>query len=158
MIESFPIPRVLPGPRMPRSRSRVRPKAPLRRSPKTKPHCADAQVDSDAARLCAMMETAVAAAFAVPLDDLRAPTRSTSAAAFARQSAMYLTHVVLGQSLSATGALFQRDRTTAAYACRMVEERRDDPAIDRLMFSLEEICSELARGFFGASVRAEVGL
>ncbi len=98
----------------------------------------------DTARLCWLMEAAIAAAFAVPVDELQAPSRRTAAVAFARQSAMYLTHVVLRLNYSRTGQLFQRDRTTAAHACQMVEERRDDPAIDRLLQMLEDVYGELA--------------
>ena len=108
------------------------------RRPQRKPRSA-------AAQLCALMENAVAAAFAVSLRDLRAPTRRSPQAAFARQVAMYLAHVVLRQSLSATGRLFRRDRTTAAHACALVEERRDNPVIDALLQTLEDVCGELAR-------------
>ena len=103
-------------------------------------------VHDDTARICWLMETAMAAAFAVPVDEMRAPSRRTAAVAFARQSAMYLAHVVLRLSFSTTGRLFHRDRTTAAHACQLVEERRDDPAIDRLLDMLEGVCGELARG------------
>jgi Bacterial dnaA protein helix-turn-helix len=97
------------------------------------------------ARLCSSMESAVAAAFRVPVRELRAPTRGSAAAAFARQIAMYLAHVVLRQSYSAVGRLFRRDRTTAAYACALIEERRDDPVIDSVLQTLEEVCTDLAR-------------
>jgi chromosomal replication initiation ATPase DnaA len=100
----------------------------------------------DHERICRLMEAAIAAAFAVPLDELRAPSRRTQTVAFARQSAMYLAHVVLGLNYSATGLLFRRDRTTAAYACQVVEDRRDDPAIDVLLQRLEGVCNDLARG------------
>src|SRR5712691_1601333 len=103
-------------------------------------------VHDDTARICWLMESAIAAAFAVPVDELRAPSRGAPAVAFARQTAMYLANVVLGQSYSATGRLLHRDRTTAAYSCQRVEEQRDDPAIDRVLHTLESICSELARG------------
>jgi chromosomal replication initiation ATPase DnaA len=107
------------------------------------------------ARICSLVEAAVAASFAVPIDELRAHTRCRADVAFARQSAMYLAHVVLGLSYSAVGSLFARDRTTAAHACRLVEERRDDPATDRLLFMLEEICADLARAMRApAEVRA----
>ena len=43
---------------------------------------------------------------------------------------MYLAHVVCGLSLTEVGALFARDRTTAAHACRVVEDRRDDAELD----------------------------
>ncbi len=95
-------------------------------------------------RLCRHLETLTAAAFAVPISELRAPSRRTRPVAFARQSAMYLAHVILGLSYSATGRLFGRDRTTAAHACRLVEDRRDDPAVDRVLVALEVMCGALA--------------
>jgi len=104
---------------------------------------------NETAQLCRLIEKAIAAAFAVPVDELRAPTRRSAVAAFARQTAMYLAHVVLGQSYSATGRLFGRDRTTAAHACALVEERRDDPVVDSLLQALEQLCGELARGSQG---------
>lgn len=83
--------------------------------------------------------TAVARAFKVPLHELRAPTRRRPRVAEARQAAMYLTHVIFSVSLSETGRVFGRDRTTAAYACRTVEDRRDDPAFDRLLDELAQM-------------------
>ena|SRR5665647_556290 len=103
-------------------------------------------VHDDIAKVCWLLEAATAAAFAIQVDELRAPSRRSADVAFARQSSMYLGHVVLGLSLSAIGRLFHRDRTTAAHACQLVEERRDDPAIDRLLDMLEGVCEELARG------------
>lgn len=103
-------------------------------------------VHDDTARICWLMEAAIAAAFAVPVDEMRAPSRRSAAVAFARQSAMYLAHVVFELNYSTTGQLFYRDRTTAAHACQLVEERRDDMAIDRLLYMLEDVCGELARG------------
>ena len=91
------------------------------------------------------MEKVVAVAFAVPLDELRAPSRRAADVAFARQSAMYLAHVALGLSLSMVARVVERHRTTAAHACRLVETRRDDPAIDRLLDTLEDTCGDLAR-------------
>ena len=99
----------------------------------------------DTARICWLMEAATAAAFAVPVDELRAPSRRAAEAAFARQCAMYLAHVVLGLRYSAIGRLFRRHRTTAAYACTLIEERRDDPAIDRVLHTLESLCGDLAQ-------------
>lgn len=105
---------------------------------------------ADSARICWLVEAAVAAAFAVPVDELRAPSRRPAEVAFARQCAMYLAHVVLELNYSATGRLFHRDRTTAAYACALVEERRDDPAIDRVLQTLEGVCGELALGILSS--------
>ena len=94
-------------------------------------------------RLCDAATIATAAAFAVPVGELRASTRRSAYAAFARQSAMYLSHVAFGIDFGTIGAAFGRDRTTAAYACRLVEERRDDPAVDAVLSSLEGACRAL---------------
>jgi chromosomal replication initiation ATPase DnaA len=59
---------------------------------------------------------------------------------------MYLAHVVLSLRYSEIGRLFRRDRTTAAYASALVEERRDDPTIDRVLVTLEGLCGDLACG------------
>ncbi|HVZ55001.1 MAG TPA: helix-turn-helix domain-containing protein [Pseudolabrys sp.] len=96
-------------------------------------------------QLCRLLEAVVAEAFAVPPDALRARSRSRADIAFARQAAMYLAHVACGLSYSAIGCGFRRDRTTAAHACRLMEERRDNPAVDCLLHSLEIVCAELAR-------------
>jgi chromosomal replication initiation ATPase DnaA len=93
--------------------------------------------------LCRAVETAVAVSFAVPLPLLRGRTRGAFLVAFARQSAMYLAHVVFGLSFTEVGRCFGRDRTTAAYAARLMEERRDDPAIDALLGTLEVACRSL---------------
>ncbi len=99
---------------------------------------------ADAAFVCRLMQAATAAAFGVPVAALRARSRRSAKVAFARQSAMYVAHVMLGLSYSAVGAHFRRDRTTAAHACQTVEDRRDDPAIDALLQRLELTCNELA--------------
>lgn len=98
---------------------------------------------SDTARVCWLLQAATAAAFDVPVAELRARSRRSAEVAFARQSAMYLAHVALGLTYDAVGAQFRRDRTTAAHACRRVEDRRDDPALDRALQTLEEVCGEL---------------
>jgi hypothetical protein len=101
---------------------------------------------ADPTQLCRQLGSLTADAFAVSVDELRAPSRRTRPVAFARQSAMYLAHVTLGLSYSATGRLFDRDRTTAAHACRLVEDRRDDLAIDLVLLTLEDRCGALAGG------------
>ena len=84
-------------------------------------------VHDDIAKVCWLLEAATAAAFAIQVDELRAPSRRSADVAFARQSSMYLGHVVLGLSLSAIGRLFHRDRTTAAHACQLVEDGATTP-------------------------------
>jgi hypothetical protein len=94
-------------------------------------------------RLCHLIALATAAAFAVPVGEVAATTRRTHYVAFARQSAMYVAHVAFGLSYSEVGRAFGRDRTTAAYACRLIEDRRDDPAVDAVLASLENACRAL---------------
>jgi chromosomal replication initiation ATPase DnaA len=100
-------------------------------------------LDAVAADVRRAIDPAVAAVFAVRIGDLRSPTRSSPRAAFARQVAMYLAHVVCGLSLTAVGAAFARDRTTVAHACRLIEDARDDPSLDRLIEHLEGAVASL---------------
>lgn len=85
-----------------------------------------------------MIEATVAAAFNLPVEELQAKTRRTAPVAFARQVSMYCAHVTFGWSLTEAGALFGRDRTTAAHACRVVEDRRDDETLDKLVQAIED--------------------
>lgn len=86
---------------------------------------------------------AVAGVFGVDMGDLCAATRRSPRAAFARQVAMYLAHVVCGLSLTEVGVLFDRDRTTVAHACELVEDRRDDPELDGQLEHLERAVASL---------------
>lgn len=70
------------------------------------------------------------------------PSRCNVDAARARQLAMYLTHVVLGQSLTAVGAAFGRDRTTVSYACALIEDMRDDAGFDAEVSRLEALLEQ----------------
>jgi chromosomal replication initiation ATPase DnaA len=92
------------------------------------------------------VEAMVTSAFALTPGAIRAPHRGRAAAAFARQVAMYLAHTRLGLSFTEAGAYFGRDRTTAAHACRRVEDKREDPAVDAILDVLEraiEVCPEM---------------
>ena len=98
-------------------------------------------------RLRALIECSVAAGLVPPASalakhavnalPLKHPCRGGSEIAFARQVAMYLAHVGCGLTYTQAAALYARDRTTAAHACRLVEERRDNPAFDRILGLLE---------------------
>jgi chromosomal replication initiation ATPase DnaA len=50
---------------------------------------------------------------------------------------MYIAYVGFGMSLARVAAAFGRDKSTIAHACRLMEERRDEPGFDRLMEALE---------------------
>ena len=97
-----------------------------------------------------IIDAAVAATFIVPLGELRATTRRGASVALARQSAMYLAHVALGLSFSEVGRAFGRDRTTAAHACRRIEDRRADRELDTALAELEHALRRNVDATFGA--------
>ncbi len=70
---------------------------------------------------------------------LRHRSRCRADVARARQLAMYLAHVVFGQSLTSIGEAFGRDRTTVSYACALIEDMRDDKLFDEEVCRLEMI-------------------
>jgi hypothetical protein len=96
-----------------------------------------------AAGLGSLLVQTVAGAFDVEMDLMRVPTRGRARVALARQVAMYLAHVGCGLSLTEAGELFERDRTTVAYACHIVEARREDPAFDHAIDLLERVITVL---------------
>jgi chromosomal replication initiation ATPase DnaA len=51
---------------------------------------------------------------------------------------MYLAHVTCGATMTEVGTLFDRDRTTVAHACKVVEDRRDDAEFDGKLEHLEQ--------------------
>ena len=91
------------------------------------------------ARLRVLIEDIVANVFSVEPEQLRRSTRGRAKIALARQVGMYIAHVGYGMSLTEVGRLFDRDRTTVAHACGVVEVRRDDPDFDEAVVLLELI-------------------
>jgi chromosomal replication initiation ATPase DnaA len=69
--------------------------------------------------------------------DILAEGRGASDAVFARQVAMYLCYTAFELSLARVAAAFERDRSTVSYACHRIEDRRDEPAFDQWIESLE---------------------
>jgi len=93
--------------------------------------------DIERAAQVALTQEMIACALGVQIAEMRAPTRRRAPVAQTRQIAMYLMHVAFGFSLSAVGRHFGRDRTTAAHACRQIEDRRDNRDFDLLLDRLE---------------------
>ena len=92
-----------------------------------------------------LVEAAVCGAMGLPAGALRAG-RGPHRIAFARQLAMYLTHVGFGLTLTEVGACFARDRTTVRHACVLIEDRRDQPVFDLAVTALETGLAHLAFG------------
>lgn len=82
------------------------------------------------------MEVA-AGACGVSIAEIAARGRSRAAVAHARQIAIYLAHVVGQMSLTELSLIFERDRTTAAHACHVIEDRREGAMFDRQIEQLE---------------------
>jgi hypothetical protein len=93
-----------------------------------------------------IVEHAVETVFGVETCQLQMTQRGPARVALARQTAMYLAHVGLSLSFTEVGMLFQRDRTTVAHACAVIEDRRDDPHFDRALELLERVVNALQPG------------
>ena len=85
-----------------------------------------------------MLADAVASVFDVRPECIASAGRGPAPVAAARQLAIYLACTRLGFSFTVAGRLFGRDRTTAAHACRRVEDMRDDERMDALVEGLEQ--------------------
>lgn len=84
-----------------------------------------------------LVDCSIGTAFNVSCCEMQSRRRGRCKIAFARQVAMYLTHVAGGLSMSEVGALYGRNRTTVAHACAVVEDARDDALLDRSLSFLE---------------------
>lgn len=87
----------------------------------------------------------VASAMGVTARSILSEGRSTAKVSRARHVAMYLANVVWQWPLHRVGKAFDRDRTTIGYACRLIEDRRDDRDFDALMERLEACLKTLPR-------------
>jgi chromosomal replication initiation ATPase DnaA len=84
-----------------------------------------------------LVDCSIGSAFNVSCSEMRSGRRGRGKIAFARQVAMYLSHVAGGLSLGEVGTLYERDRTTVAHACAVVEDARDNALLDRSLSFLE---------------------
>ncbi len=92
-----------------------------------------------------LAEAAVGRVWNVPAGPLRSASRERAPIAFARQVAIYLSHVAFGLGYAELARRFGRDRTTIRHACRLVEMRRDDPRLDLALDWLEQAVRLQAR-------------
>jgi hypothetical protein len=101
------------------------------------------EADRETLRLRHVIEATVVEVFAVSHNELTKPSRGKAPVALARQTAMYLAHVACGLTLTDVGTIFERDRTTVAHGCAVIEDRRDDPVFDRTLELMEWIIPAL---------------
>lgn len=81
-------------------------------------------------------------------EGIASPTRGPARYAFRRQVAIYIAHVDLGLPYRVLAELFGRDRTTVAYACSVIEDRRDRPAFDAAAAVIAHSFFQLGRSVF----------
>ena len=99
--------------------------------------------------VCECMIDIGAALFCVSSKELRKPGRTSEPICRIRQIIMYVTHVVLRLNMGEVGRGFARDRTTVLYACKVVEDLRDDPDFDRVVSVLESVAFAAFRDRLG---------
>lgn len=96
--------------------------------------------------VCDCMIDICSALFNVSGRELRASGRAPTSVCRVRQIAMYVTHVVMGLSMSDVGRGFGRDRTTVLHACHLVEDMRDDADFDAIVAMTERVAGAALRG------------
>ena len=93
---------------------------------------------------CLIAARLASSASGVPIKAISSSSSGPRRVSSARQIAMYLAHTVGGLPLPRVAEYFGRDRTTAAYACRLVEDRRDDREFDAQLGLLEDLMRAIA--------------
>ena len=81
--------------------------------------------------------------------EITSRARGDACVSHARQTAMYLAHTAFGWPLARVGHAFGRDRTTAGYACGLIEDQRDDPRFDARLDALEAMLRAAPEGLLG---------
>ncbi|MEQ9506321.1 MAG: helix-turn-helix domain-containing protein [Hyphomonas sp.] len=96
--------------------------------------------DEDRAYLAAAL---VAYALGLKTQKILARERGAPVYARARHIAIYVAYSALGMSLSRVALAFDRDRSTVARACRLVEDYREDADfdtwVDQLIMGLRSV-------------------
>lgn len=70
-------------------------------------------------------------------DTLYHPTRGLVEEANCRQICMYLMNTLMGMNFAAIGKELSRDRTTVSYACKKIEDTREDHLFDDWLIGIE---------------------
>lgn len=97
------------------------------------------EMPAGAPRLCLLAMRLAASVIGVPASEISLSRRSSRRVSTARHLAIYLVHTAAGLPLAQVAELFGRDRTTAAHACRLIEDRRDDRGFDAEVNELEDL-------------------
>jgi len=90
--------------------------------------------------------------------EFSARNRGAAYLVLARQTAMYLTHVVGQLTLNEVAGLCRRDRTTVSYGCSIIEDRRDSPIFDVQLDYMEKRLRQRINDGLGAGLFHSHGL
>lgn len=96
--------------------------------------------------LCALAARLAASAVGVAASEITISGRSSRRVSAARHLGIYLAHTAAGLPLVKVAEIFGRDRTTAAHACRLIEDRRDDRRFDAELAELEDLLRKFCGG------------
>ncbi len=86
---------------------------------------------------CRFAIATISAVTSLPINKLNTASRSTIKIAYARQIAMYLAHTKFGVSYADVGTFFNRNRSTVAHACQVIEDQRDEKDFDDHLSRME---------------------
>lgn len=92
-----------------------------------------------------MSKEVVCEAYGIPHAELMASDRGGASLARARQTAMYLAHVVGQLTLNEVAEAFHRERSTVSHACINMENSRDGPIVDLQLDYMEARLRERIR-------------
>jgi len=92
---------------------------------------------SAAGQRALLVQIAVAEVTGVELARICGAKRGDRRSALARQTAMYLCHLVFRMNRAQVGQAFGRDRKTVCHALQRIEELREDFEFDRTLAWLE---------------------
>lgn len=95
--------------------------------------------EDEVREICEGMQDILSACFSMPGKEIRSQERCRNEVSRVRQIGMYVAHVVVGLTMLEVGRGFQRDRSTVAHACHVIEDLRDDPAFERIIHMVERL-------------------
>ena len=90
----------------------------------------DAYSEQSCRVIARLAKEVVCEANALPHTAMLDSARRYSRLALARQTAMYLAHVVGQLTLNEIATHFKKNRTTVSHSCTNIEDRRDSPLFD----------------------------
>ncbi len=99
---------------------------------------------SCSSRKIEIVELVVTSILQISRQDLHLKQRGIAPIAYARQVAMYLSHISFGISFTQIGRFFGRDRTTVAHACQRIEDDRENLQIEWVLNLMELSIRRLA--------------